>query len=210
MSREAGPVLLATKNRHKAEELTALLGAVSNGIKALNLAEWEAANRSLPEPDEGADSFSGNAVLKARFYAGATGLVALADDSGLSVEALGGAPGVLSARYGGPGLDDQGRLELLLRNMEGLHDRRAFFTSVLALARPDGRALYWAGRADGLISREPRGANGFGYDPIFYYPPGRRTMAEMSAEEKNLISHRARAAALFLDDASRVRRFLHA
>ncbi|MDR0882259.1 MAG: RdgB/HAM1 family non-canonical purine NTP pyrophosphatase [Candidatus Adiutrix sp.] len=201
-------LLIATKNRPKAEELAALAGAAGGLLATLALTEWEAAHHRLAEPEEGADSFEANARAKARFYARATGLPALADDSGLSVEALGGAPGVLSARYGGPELDDRGRSELILANLAGSEDRRAFFTSVLALARPDGRSLLWTGRLDGLIADEISGAGGFGYDPIFFHPESGCTLAQLTASQKNQISHRARSAQAFLADLSRIRDFL--
>ncbi len=174
----------------------------------LSLADWEAGHRVLPEPPEGADSFEANALAKAEYYARATNLPALADDSGLSVIALDGAPGVLSARYGGPGLDDGGRCRLLLEALAGVHDRRAFFTSVLALARPDGAALLWRGELHGLITREPRGSHGFGYDPIFFHPESGCALAQLTAEAKNRVSHRARAARAFQADAFRIEKFL--
>ena len=208
------PVLLATKNPGKARELAALIAGLGfdpgPAVPVLSLAEWESQRGALTEPEEGEDSFEANARLKARSYAAQSGHCVLADDSGLSVVALGGAPGVLSARYGGPGLDDGGRSALLLENMRDQTDRRAWFTSALALARPDGAALTWTGRLDGLIARRPAGQNGFGYDPVFYYPPSRRTLAQLSAEEKNRLSHRARAALAFQRDSHRIARFLAA
>jgi len=208
------PVLLATKNPGKARELAALIAGLGFGpgpaVPVVSLAEWEAQRGLLTEPEEGENSFEANARLKARSYAAQSGHCVLADDSGLSVAGLGGAPGVLSARYGGPGLDDNGRNALLLENMRDQADRRAWFTSVLALARPDGAALTWVGRLDGLIARSPSGQNGFGYDPVFYYPPCRRTLAQLAAEEKNRLSHRARAAQAFQRDSRRIARFLAA
>ncbi len=199
-------ILIATKNKHKAGELAALVADLAG---AAPLADWERERGIvLAEPPENGETFADNALEKARHYARATGLPALADDSGLSVAALDGAPGVRSARYGGPDLDDPGRCRLLLEALDGRHDRRAFFTSVLALARPDGTALSWAGRVDGLITREPRGAGGFGYDPVFFHPPSGLTLAQLSPEAKNAVSHRARAARAFLDDGFRVARFL--
>lgn len=204
-----GLILIATKNGHKAGELGVLLSSLGSGTFAVtDLRDWEAAGGTLDEPEEGAESFVDNAVAKAVYYARATSLPALADDSGLSVAALNGAPGVLSARYGGPALDDGGRCDLLLEELDGIQDRRAYFTSILALARPDGAALHWAGRVEGLISREKRGQGGFGYDPLFYYPPARLTLAEMSPEKKNSLSHRARAAEKFKADGGRVLSFL--
>ncbi len=206
-------ILLATKNPHKAAELAAIVQKLwsasgSGELKAVDLAQWEAEHGPISEAQEGETSFVENAVLKARHYAAASGLPALADDSGLSVAALNGEPGVLSARYGGPELDDAGRCEFLLSRLRGHRQRQAFFCSVLALAKTSGEYLYWEGRLDGLISEQRRGENGFGYDPIFYYPPSDRTTAEMTAEEKNSLSHRARAAAAFQADAGRVARFL--
>ena len=198
--------MIATKNKHKAGELAALLSSLAG---AVSLSDWEAeSGQALEEPEENGRTFQENALMKARAYALATGLITLADDSGLSVEALGGAPGVLSARYGGPGLDDGGRCELLLKNLNGQPDRRAFFTSVLALSRPDGESFLWEGRAEGLIAAEKSGENGFGYDPVFYFPPLGRTFAQLTAEEKNRVSHRALAARAFAGDLDRVRRFI--
>ena len=198
--------MIATKNKHKAGELAALLSSLAG---AVSLSDWEAeSGQALEEPEENGRTFQENALIKSREYARATGLITLADDSGLSVEALGGAPGVLSARYGGPGLDDGGRCELLLKNLNGQPDRRAFFTSVLALSRPDGESFLWEGRAEGLIAAEKSGENGFGYDPVFYFPPLGRTFAQLTAEEKNRVSHRALAARAFAGDLDRVRRFI--
>ncbi|MBC7257111.1 MAG: RdgB/HAM1 family non-canonical purine NTP pyrophosphatase, partial [Chloroflexi bacterium] len=145
--------------------------------------------------EETGHTFEENALLKARFYAAETGLLTLADDSGLEVEALGGAPGVHTARYGGEGLSDRERYERLLRALEGVprEGRRARFRCVIALAWPDGRAETAEGICEGYIAEAPRGENGFGYDPIFYLPEFGATMAELPAEVKNRISHRARA-----------------
>lgn len=199
-------ILIATKNKHKAQELAALLSGLA---EAMNLADWEAANgRSLEEPEEDGHSFTENALIKARAYARATNLTTLADDSGLSVEALGGAPGIHSARYGGPGLTDADRCQFLLKSMTGQKNRAAFFTSILALAKPDGASLTWEGRANGLITQSPQGENGFGYDPVFYSPQHQKTFAQLMAEEKNKASHRAIASQAFLNDLDRVRKFL--
>ena len=203
---ELGPILLATKNPHKARELAAL---TVNLAGALPLADWEAqAGRLLPPPGESGRTLAANALIKARAYAAATGLAALADDSGLAVPALGGAPGVYSARFGGQGLSDGERCLALLRLLRARRDRRAFFTTVLALARPDGGRLLWAGRLDGYLAKSPAGANGFGYDPIFRPRGSALTLAQLSPEQKNALSHRARAARAFLADEARVRVFL--
>ncbi len=199
-------ILIATKNRHKAGELAALLAPLA---ETLNLSDWEAGRgQALEEPEESGRTFQENALIKSREYARATGLITLADDSGLSVEALGGAPGVLSARYGGAGLDDDGRCGLLLKNLCGQTNRRAFFTSVLSLSRPDGLSLLWEGRAEGLIAAEKSGEGGFGYDPVFHFPPCGKTFAQLTAEEKNRVSHRALAARSFAGDLDKVRRFM--
>ena len=130
----------------------------------------------------------------------ATGLPALADDSGICVDALGGQPGVYSARYGfDESLDDWGRLELLLKNTENVPDgqRQAQFVCVITLVTPDGKTIQARGEIHGELLRQPSGKNGFGYDPIFYYPPYGMTTAEMSAEDKNQVSHRANALKIF-------------
>ena len=200
------PILIATKNPHKAGELAALTSGLAG---ALSLAEWEAhSGISLPEPEENGRTLAANALIKARAYAAATGLAALADDSGLAVSALGGAPGVYSARFGGAALSDGDRSRLLLRLMRARRDGRAFFMTVLALVRPDGRHLLWRGRLDGCLTRVMAGRNGFGYDPVFRPRGSLLTLAQMSPDQKNAISHRARAARAFLADESRVRNFL--
>ena len=202
------PVLIATKNPHKAGELAALTAGLAG---ALALADWEArSGRALPEPEETGRTLAANALLKARAYAQATGLVALADDSGLAVPALGGAPGVYSARFGGPGLSDGERGRLILRLMRARRSRRAFFITVLALVRPDGRHLLWRGRLEGRLTRAPAGYNGFGYDPIFRPRGSALTLAQMSPAQKNALSHRARAARAFLADETLVLAFLSA
>jgi XTP/dITP diphosphohydrolase len=143
-------------------------------------------------------TFLANAQKKAREYASASGLPALADDSGLVVRALGGRPGVETARYGGPGLDARGRYQALLRELEGEADRRAEFVCVLALARPGGPASHvFMGRCEGRIGRHPVGEGGFGYDPVFVLPDG-RSMAELPDAEKDVVSHRGRAVAEML------------
>jgi XTP/dITP diphosphohydrolase len=149
------------------------------------------------EPVEDGLTFETNARIKARFAARATGLPALADDSGLEVDALGGAPGLRSARYGGPGLDDAGRRALLLDALRDVPDdrRTARFRCVIAIVDPQGREWVVEGVAEGTITREPRGEGGFGYDPLFYYPPLGRPFAELDDTEKSDVSHRGRAAA---------------
>ena len=148
-------------------------------------------------PEETGLTYEDNARLKASAAARAADALALADDSGLEVDALDGAPGPLSARYGGPGLDDAARCRLLIEALRDVpdHRRSARFRCVVALARPGSDARVVEGVVDGLILRRPRGTNGFGYDPLFYYPPLGRTFAELGEPEKAAVSHRGRAMA---------------
>ncbi len=149
----------------------------------------------IPAVVEDGDTFEENAFKKAHFTSKVLGVPALADDSGLMVEALEGAPGVHSARYAGKEATDQERNLKLLRAMEGVEDRKAVFVCLIAIAVPRGPSLVYEGRCEGLITHKPKGENGFGYDPLFYYPPLKKTFAEMSLEEKNKISHRGKALA---------------
>lgn len=182
-------VVLATNNAKKLAELRRVLAA--EGIEVLGLADVAA----YPEPEETETTFEGNALLKARACVAATGLPALADDSGLAVDALGGMPGVRSARWAGPGASDEENLQLVLRQLADLPDARrtARFVCALALALPDGRTGLTFGEVTGRLAREPQGTNGFGYDPIFRPDGHDRTTAQMSAGEKDAISHRGRA-----------------
>lgn len=146
--------------------------------------------------EETGTTFEENSLLKAKAVMEATGLPALADDSGIAVDALNGAPGVYSARYGfDDSLDDWGRLQLLLKNTENVPDgqRQAQFVCVITLMTPEGQMIQARGEAHGELLRAPAGTGGFGYDPIFYYPPLGKTLAEVAPEEKNQVSHRARA-----------------
>lgn len=145
--------------------------------------------------DESGATFAENAILKARAYAEASGLLTLADDSGLEVDALDGAPGVRSARYAGEGASDEDRYRLLLRNLAGVPQgkRTARFRCVVAVATPQGKVHTAEGRCEGIIGFEPRGTHGFGYDPVFYLPDRGQTMAELPPTVKNRISHRGRA-----------------
>jgi len=145
--------------------------------------------------DESGATFAENAILKARAYAEASGLLTLADDSGLEVDALDGAPGVRSARYAGEGASDEDRYRLLLRNLAGVPQgkRTARFRCVVAVATPQGKVHTAEGRCEGIIGFEPRGTYGFGYDPVFYLPDRGQTMAELPPTVKNRISHRGRA-----------------
>ncbi len=184
-------LVLATLNRAKARELIALLGDVPFDLRVL--ADYPGA----VAPEETETTYRGNALVKARAAARLTGTWSLGDDSGLEVNALGGAPGLYSARYGGPGLDDAGRCALLLQALRDVPDehRTARFRCVIAIVDPQGRESVVEGVAEGTIARAPRGSSGFGYDPLFYYPPLGKTFAELSDAEKSDVSHRGRAAA---------------
>ncbi len=180
-------LVIASRNDGKIKEFEAALQGVVGVIRGVPSA--------FVMPEETGATFFGNAVLKARTVCDALGVPALADDSGLVVEALDGEPGVRSARFGGVGLDDRGRTALLLERMEGIpmERRLAKFVAALAVAKPDGTMHVAVGECAGTILFEPRGEGGFGYDPIFYYPPLDRTFAELTSEEKNSVSHRAQA-----------------
>jgi len=183
-------LLIATRNEGKKAEYAALLADPE--IELLTLKDLGIEM----EVEETGHTYAENALLKARAYAAASGMITLADDSGLEVDALGGEPGVRTARYGGEGLSDEERYLLLLEKLRGVPPERrtARFRCVIALVHPDGREVLLEGTCEGRISEEPRGQEGFGYDPVFFLPELNCTMAELPAEAKNRISHRARAA----------------
>jgi XTP/dITP diphosphohydrolase len=191
-SRSDRLLVLATGNRAKGRELAALLADLSYRIQDLS------AFPGVVLPPEGETSYAANALGKARAATRATGELALADDSGIEVDAFGGRPGVLSARYGGEGLTDPERNALMLRELTGVPPARrtARYLAVIAVTAPDGREATVEGTVEGVLLEAPRGAGGFGYDPIFYYPPLGATFAELSAEAKHAVSHRGRAMAL--------------
>ena len=180
-------LVLASKNQKKMRELREILSA--QGVEVVS----EADVGVDVDVEETGTTFEENALLKARAVCEASGLPAVADDSGLCVDALGGAPGVYSARYGGPGLDDVGRYQLLLENMRGMLDRRCKFVSAICCCFPDGEVITARGECPGTLAYAPKGEDGFGYDPIFFLPERKKTFAELTAEEKNAISHRGRA-----------------
>lgn len=184
-------VVLASRNDAKLAELRRILEAAGTGIELVGLDAFP----GVPDVAETGVTFADNALLKARAAAAATDLPAVADDSGLAVDALNGMPGVLSARWSGRHGDDAANLQLLLGQLADVPDERrgAAFLCAAALALPDGREHVVEGRMDGRVIREPRGDGGFGYDPIFVPDGETRTSAEMSAEEKDAISHRGRA-----------------
>lgn len=181
-------VVLASKNRHKLEEISQITKKFD-----MELVLQSELGVDI-DVEETGTSFEENSFLKAQAVMQATGLPALADDSGIAVDALNGEPGIYSARYGfDPTLDDWGRLQLLLKNTEQVPDgqRQAQFVCVITLVTPDGQTIQARGEVHGELLRSPAGENGFGYDPIFYYPPYGKTLAQATAEEKNRVSHRA-------------------
>jgi XTP/dITP diphosphohydrolase len=182
-------ILVATHNKGKLREYAELLADLP--VEWVSLADVGIET----EVKETGETFDENARLKATAYARQSGLLTLADDSGLEVEALGGEPGVQSARYAGPDASDQDRCHLLLANLEGIPDeeRKARFVCVIAVATPQGDIITAEGYRGGYIFHEPRGEHGFGYDPVFWVPGYRVTMAELTPEVKNHISHRAQA-----------------
>jgi len=182
-------IALATRNRRKAEEMTRIFSGL--GIRFLSMDSFP----GCPEVREDGRTFRANALKKALAVAAYTGLAAVADDSGLKVDALDGAPGILSARYAGEPADDRRNLRKLLRELADIPPgrRSARFVCCIAFALPDGRHKTFTGKVEGTIGPRPRGSNGFGYDPVFYPLGRRKTFAEMTAGEKDLISHRGKA-----------------
>ena len=184
-------LLMATKNHAKVKEYSKLLHGIPYEIVSL---EDVGISQDV---DESGKTFEENAAIKAKAYAKLSGLTAIADDSGLEVDALGGEPGVRSARYAGEGASDKRRIEFLLNKIMNIpiEKRTARFRCIIAVATPAGDVKLCEGKCEGVITSEPKGKNGFGYDPIFYLPDHKMTMAELSMEEKNKISHRGKAAA---------------
>ena len=185
--------VLATHNPGKLAEMKAILSEL--GVEVVSPAE---AGVEV-DVEETGTTFAENAMLKARAVCAAAGLPAIADDSGLCVDALNGGPGVYSARYGGEELDDRKRRLLLLRNLRGQTTRAAHFTCAVACAFPDGDTLTAEGRCDGAIAFAPLGEGGFGYDPVFLIPEKGKTFGQLSPEEKSAISHRGKALAAFVE-----------
>ena len=179
--------VLATQNPKKLKEMSAILGEL--GVEVVSEADLGV----KIEVEETGETFAENSLLKARAVMEATKLPAIADDSGLCVDALNGGPGVYSARFGGEGLDDTGRYRLLLQMMHGQADRRAHFHTTITCAFPNGDVLQDDGEVEGTIAFAPMGENGFGYDPLFYYEPLKKSFAQLTPEEKNSVSHRRRA-----------------
>ena len=188
-------VVLASKNKHKLVEISKITEKFGFDLVLQSELGVDI------DVEETGTTFEENSFQKAEAVMKATGLPALADDSGIAVDALNGEPGVYSARYGfDDSLDDWGRLELLLKNTEHVPDgqRQAQFVCVITMVTPEGQVVQARGEIHGELTREAKGENGFGYDPIFYYPPLGKTTAELSSEEKNQVSHRANALKLFM------------
>ena len=183
--------VLATQNPKKLKEMSAILGEL--GVEVVSEADLGV----KIEVEETGETFAENSLLKAKAVMEATKLPAIADDSGLCVDALNGGPGVYSARYGGEELDDRGRYTLLLQNMRGQTTRAAHFACAIACAFPGGDELTAEGRCDGAIAFAPMGTEGFGYDPVFLVPEKGRTFGQLTAEEKGAISHRGKALRAF-------------
>jgi XTP/dITP diphosphohydrolase len=182
-------VIIATKNAGKVREFQALLG--KRGVEIKSLLDFP----DCPDVEETGSTFAENAILKAEAMARYFNTTVIADDSGLSIDALGGRPGVYSARYAGEEKNDQKNIAKVLSELEGVPfaKRTARFHCALAVAAPERRTAVVEGTCEGYIAEKPQGENGFGYDPIFYIPQKGKTMAQLSAEEKNQISHRAKA-----------------
>lgn len=185
--------VLATHNPGKLAEMKAILSGL--GVEVVSPDE---AGATVDVEETGA-TFAENAMLKAKAVCAAAGLPAIADDSGLCVNALNGGPGVYSARYGGEGLDDRGRCMLLLRAMRGQTTRAAHFSCAVACAFPNGDTLTAEGQCDGAIAFAPIGEGGFGYDPVFLVPEKGKTFGQLSPEEKSALSHRGKALAAFAE-----------
>ena len=189
-------VVLASKNKHKLVEIEQI-------TKKFDMELVLESDLGVDiDVEETGTTFEENSFLKANAVMQATGLPALADDSGIAVDALNGEPGIYSARYGfDDTLDDAGRVQLLLKNMENVPDgqRQAKFVCVITLVTPEGKNIQARGEVHGEVLREVRGEGGFGYDPIFYYPPFGKTLAQVAPEEKNQVSHRAKALQVFYE-----------
>lgn len=180
-------IVLATTNKGKTREMQEILKDYPIEIK--NLSDFG----PIPEVIEDGETFDDNAYKKASFTARVLGFPALADDSGLCVDALDGAPGVFSARYAGEDATDADNVAKLLDTLKDEENRKAHFQCVISIAVPTGAALTYEGRCDGILTREPAGDNGFGYDPLFFFPEFKKTFAQLSMEEKAEVSHRGKA-----------------
>jgi XTP/dITP diphosphohydrolase len=195
-------LVIASRNKGKTAEIRELLSGFPFKIKDLD------DFGPIPEVEEDGETFDENAYKKASFTARVLGHPALADDSGLVVDALNGAPGVFSARYAGPDATNEDRSRKLLQEMEGISNRKAAFECVISIAVPTGPALTYEGHCEGIIAASPQGTNGFGYDPIFYYPPLKKTFAELTREEKSRVSHRGKALEEFRNEFENIMKWV--
>jgi XTP/dITP diphosphohydrolase len=200
--KEINQLVIASRNKGKTAEIRELLSGFPFKIKDLD------DFGPIPEVEEDGETFDENAYKKASFTARVLGHPALADDSGLVVDALNGAPGVFSARYAGPDATNEDRSRKLLQEMEGISNRKAAFECVISIAVPTGPALTYEGRCEGIIAASPQGTNGFGYDPIFYYPPLKKTFAELTREEKSRVSHRGKALEEFRNEFENIMKWI--
>lgn len=191
-------IVLATSNKSKIVEIADLLKNFPVIIKTLD------DFGPIPEVEEDGNTFEENAYKKASFTAKVLGLPALSDDSGIVVDALDGAPGIYSARYGGADATDEERCAKLLEELKDNPNRKAAFECAISIAIPTGAALTYEARCEGLITKQPIGKNGFGYDPLFYYPPLEKTFAEISRKEKSRVSHRGKALREIRDEFDKV------
>ncbi|MDR1486745.1 MAG: non-canonical purine NTP pyrophosphatase [Deltaproteobacteria bacterium] len=200
-------LLLATTNQGKAKEFIDLLGPLQ--IDVLTLSDLKTRGPTFPEAVENGSSFHENAVIKADHYLKSTRLPTLADDSGLCVWALDGRPGIHSARFGGESISDPERCRKLIALMEQKTDRRAWFETALALKVPaSDRVMCWRARLEGVLTYQPLGTNGFGFDCIFVPEGFTRTLAQMTINEKNLLSHRSLAIAEMVKDVEEIKKLL--
>jgi len=190
-------LVVASNNAKKRKEIAAILGRLGITLVA-------AGDTVFVDVEEDADSFAGNACLKAKAFAAANRCAALADDSGLCVDALGGAPGIFSSRFAGSNASDADNNAKLLEQLNGIEDRAAHFVCALCLCLPDGRSLTAEGRVDGFIRRSPEGDTGFGYDPLFFCPELGKVFAEATPEEKASVSHRGRALSMLAGQISSI------
>ena len=195
-------LVIATTNKNKLREFREILQDLQ--IEVLSLADFG----PIPPVVEDGSTFEENAYKKALHTAKVLGLPAIADDSGLVVPALGGAPGVYSARYAGENATDEANCQKLLEELNGIEDRRAHFQCVLSIAVPSGPALTYEGQCDGKILLDKKGSNGFGYDPLFYYEELGQTFAEMSMADKNKVSHRGKALSAVKEEIFMIKKWL--
>ena len=191
-------LVLATRNKGKKREFELLFKGLSVEIKGVS--EFQ----KIPEFEEEGSTFEEIAINKAKFVSKALDLPAIADDSGLTVEALNGAPGIFSARYAGKSATNGQNNRKLLEKMEGKENRNAIFVCSIAISKPTGQVLIYTGRCSGIILHVPAGTNGFGYDPFFYYSPLGKTFAQLSVEEKSRVSHRGQAMRKLKNDFKKI------